>query len=74
MLHKVTKPSFTFLSVLCCSISRFIGETWVVKKERGLALQRAEMRMIRWMCVTKVTDRCTRRELREIYKYSGAAL
>jgi len=35
------------------------SETWLVKKENELALQQAEMRMIRWMCGIKVTDRFT---------------
>jgi len=26
------------------------SETWPVKKENVVALQRAEMRMVRWMC------------------------
>ena len=26
------------------------SETWPVKKENGVALQRAEMRMVRWIC------------------------
>jgi len=32
------------------------SETWPVKKENELPLQRAEMRMIRWMCDIKITD------------------
>ena len=40
-------------------------QTWLDLKENELTLQRAEMRMIRWMCGTKVTDRFTCCELRE---------
>jgi len=41
------------------------SETWPVKKENELMLQRAEMRMIRWMLRIKVTDSFTCSELRE---------
>jgi len=34
------------------------SETWPVRKENEMALQRAEMRMVRWMCNVKVKDRC----------------
>ena len=40
------------------------SETWPVRKENGVALQRAEMRMVRWMCDVKVEDRVPRKELR----------
>jgi len=36
-----------------------------VRKENEVALQRAEMRMVRWMCNVKVKDRVPRKELRE---------
>ena len=49
---------------LQCCVSHG-SETWPVKKENEIALQRAEMRMIRWMCSDKVTDRFTCNELRE---------
>ena len=39
------------------------SETWPVKKENELTLQRAEMIMIRWMCGVKVRFTCS--ELRE---------
>ena len=32
------------------------SETWPVRKENDEALQRAEMRMVRWMCNVKVKD------------------
>ena len=31
--------------------------TWPVRKENDVTLQRAEMRMVRWMCNVKVKDR-----------------
>ena len=39
--------------------------TWPVRKENEVALQRAEMRMVRWMCSVKVKDRVQSKELRE---------
>jgi len=33
------------------------GETWPVRKDNEVALQRAEMRMVRWMCCIMVKDR-----------------
>ena len=30
------------------------SETWPVRKENDVALQRAEMRMVRWMCNVKI--------------------
>ena len=39
--------------------------TWPVRKEIEVALQRAEMRMIRWMCGIKLKDRFPSKELRE---------
>jgi len=41
------------------------SETWPVKKEKELRLQRAEMRMIRWMYGVKITNRLSRSELRD---------
>jgi len=32
------------------------SETWPVSKENVVALQRAEMRMVRWMCGVKLKD------------------
>ena len=31
----------------------YYSETWPVRKENEVALQRAEMRMVRWMCDIK---------------------
>jgi len=41
------------------------SETWPVRKENEVALQRAEMTMVRWMCNVKVKDRVPSKELRE---------
>jgi len=41
------------------------SETWPVRKENVVALQRAEMRMVRWMCGVKLKDRFSSKELRE---------
>jgi len=32
------------------------SETWPVRKEKEVALQWAEMRMVRWMCGVKVKE------------------
>ena len=36
-----------------------------VRKENVVALQRAEMRMVKWMCGVKLNDRLPSKELRE---------
>ena len=41
------------------------SENWPVRKENGMALQRAEMRMVRWVCVVKIEDRIPHKGLRE---------
>ena len=41
------------------------SETWPVRKENVVALQRAEMRMVRWMCGIKLKDRLPSKELRD---------
>jgi len=41
------------------------SETWPGRKENEVALQRAEMRMVRSMCNVKVKDRVLSKELRE---------
>jgi len=41
------------------------SQTWPVREENVMALQRAEMRMVRWMCGIKLKDRFTSKELRE---------
>jgi len=41
------------------------SETWPVRKENVVALQRAEMRMVRWMCGIKLKDGLPSKALRE---------
>ena len=41
------------------------SETWPVRKENEVALQRVEMRMVRWMCKVNVKDRVSSKELTE---------
>jgi len=41
------------------------GETWPVRVENVLALLRAEMRMVRWMCGIKLQDIVPSKGLRE---------
>jgi len=41
------------------------SETWPVRKENGVALQRAEMIVVRWVCGVKVKDRFPCKELKE---------
>ena len=41
-----------------------LSETWPVRKENELALQRAEVRMVRWMCGVKLQERVPSKELR----------
>ena len=41
------------------------SETWPVRKENIEPLQRAEMKMVRWMCGVKLKDRLPSKELRE---------
>jgi len=41
------------------------SDTWPVRKENVVVIQRAEMRMVRRMCGTKLKDRFPSRELRE---------
>jgi len=41
------------------------SETWPVRIENEVALQRAETRMVRWMCGIMVKDRFPSKELRE---------
>jgi len=41
------------------------SETWPIRKENEVALQRAEMRMVKWMCGVKLQDRASSKGLRE---------
>jgi len=36
------------------------SETWPVRKENEVALQRAEMKIVRWMCNVKVKDKSSK--------------
>jgi len=49
----------------CAAIVLHGSESWPVRKENEVALQREEMRMIRWMCGVKLQDRVPSKELRE---------
>ena len=42
------------------------SETWPMKVEHELKLNRTEMSMIRWMCGVKLNDRKKSEELREL--------
>jgi len=49
----------------CVQSSMLHGsETWPVTKDNEVALQQAEMRMVRWMCGIKLQDRVPRERLR----------
>jgi len=50
------------------------SETWPVRKENEVPLQRAEMRMVRWMCGVKLKDRFPSTELRERLGINDIAL
>jgi len=53
------------LYISCVRSSMLHGsETWPVRKENEVALQRAQMRMVRWMCGVKLQDRVPSKELR----------
>ena len=41
------------------------SETWPVRKENVVALQHAEMKMVRWVCGVQLKDRLPSKELRE---------
>ena len=47
------------------------SETWPVRKENEMALQRAEMRMVRWMSGVKLKHRASNKELRERLEIVG---
>jgi len=36
------------------------SETWLVRKKNEVAFQRAEMRMVRWMCGDKLKDKSSK--------------
>jgi len=41
------------------------SEIWPIRKENEVVLQRAEMRMVRWMCGVNLQDRVPSKGLRE---------
>ena len=41
------------------------SETWAVNAEQEAKLERAEMRMVRWMCGVSLREKKTSAELRE---------
>jgi len=41
------------------------SETWPARKENEVALQQAEMKIVKWMCGIKLQDRVPSKELRE---------
>jgi len=45
------------------------NETWPVRKENEVALQSAEMRMVRWICGVKLQDRVPSKGLRESFRW-----
>jgi len=47
------------------------SETWPIRKENVVALQRAEMRMVRCICGLKLQDRVPRDGLRERLELDG---
>jgi len=50
----------------CVQSSMLHGsETWPIKKENEVALQQAEMRMVRWVCGMKLQDRVPSKGLRK---------
>jgi len=50
----------------CVQSSMLHGsEPWPIRKENEVALQRAEMRMVRWMCSIKQQDGVPSKGLRE---------
>jgi len=50
------------------------SETWPVRKENVVALQRAEMRTVRWMCGIKLKDSFPSKELRDRLGIDNIAL
>jgi len=50
-------------SVKALNAKALKAETWPVRKENELALQQAEMRVVRWMCDIKVKDRVPGKKL-----------
>jgi len=49
------------------------SETWPVRKENEVALQSAEMRMVRWICGIKLHDKVPSKGLRERHNFGTTA-
>jgi len=45
------------------------SETWPVRKENVVALQKAEMRMVRWMCGVKLKDKTPKQGVERETRY-----
>ena len=58
-------PSWILYSSCVQSSMLHGSETWPVRKENEVALQQAEMRIVRWMCSIKLQDRVPSKGLRE---------
>jgi len=52
-------------AVVCEVVMLHRSETWPVRKKNEVALQRAEMKMFRWMCGVKPQDRISNKGSRE---------
>jgi len=61
MIFKLLKPEVIFLYILVLHRS----DSWPVRKENEVALQQAEMRMVRWMYGIKAKDKFSSGELRK---------
>ena len=53
------------------SLMIYGSETWAVNAEQEAKLERAEMRMVRWMCGVSLREKKTNAELRELGEYMG---
>jgi len=65
--HAVVQERRKYGKVSLVFIHTLLAESWKVpvRKENVVALQRAEMRMVRWMCGVKLKDRLPSNELSE---------
>ena len=50
------------------------SETWTMKVEHELKVNRTEMSMIRWMCGDKLNERKKSKELRELLRLEPVSL
>ena len=50
---------------MCKVVGLHGSETWSAQKENEVALQWAEIRMVRWMCNVKIKDRVPSKELKD---------